>query len=178
MEIDDKELIRKTLNGDSKAYGTLFERHKGYMLVMLKSRSNDTELCSDIVQEAFIKAYQNLGSYNEQYSFGAWITRIAQNLLIDHNRKEQVRPRQSTEKVDIPSLSPTPEESLMGYESNKKLYSVLGELSEQYRKIIELRFWRDMSYEQIGIELSLPIGTVKTQIHRARKTFIELLKSK
>ncbi len=176
MEIvEDKELVRLTLEGDNNSFEILFERYRDAILSMLRSRSGDSALSDDLLQEAFIKAFLNLEKFDSSYAFGGWIMRIAQNLLIDHGRRVENRPKENALDLDVASESPNPEERFMGVEANERLDSALKRLSKSYRRIIELRFWKDMSYEQISEELGLPMGTVKTQVHRARRAFIDIL---
>lgn len=173
--IDDKELVQRTLDGDCHSFDVLFERHRVGILAMLCSRSGDGQLSEDILQEAFIKAFLGLKKFNAEYEFGAWIMRIAQNLLIDYNRRVENRPQESAVPVDVVSNSPNPEESFMGVQNSQHISDTLQKLNPSYREMIELRFFKDMSYEEISNKLGLPMGTVKTQIHRARRAFIEIL---
>lgn len=173
--LDDNDLVQKALQGDSTSYEALFERHRGAVLGVLNSRCKDDALSEDLVQEAFIKAYLNLDKFDSKYSFGGWIVRIAQNLFIDYTRKSKNKPMQgSDELMQIPS-GLNPEQSFISKEDNRRLDEALANLTPAYRQIIELRFWQDLTYEQIAEKLKLPIGTVKTQIYRARKSFIEQL---
>ncbi len=173
--IEDKELVRLTLEGDNSSFEVLFERYRDSILSMLRMRCGDNALADDLLQEAFIKAFLNLEKFDSSFAFGGWIMRIAQNLLIDYGRRVENRPKESAVDLDMPSESPNPEECFMGVEDNDRLNSALKRLNEPYRKIIELRFWRDMSYEQISEMLGLPMGTVKTQVFRARRAFIDNL---
>ncbi len=173
--ISDKQLVECTLSGNKESFEMLFERYRDAILLMLHQRSRDVALCDDILQEAFIKAYLNLEKFDSSYNFGGWITRIAKNLLIDHGRRVENRPKEDSCTIEILSQAMNPEEKFMSVEANKRLNDALSSLTPSYRKIIEMRFWRDMSYEQISEELNLPMGTVKTQVHRARRAFIDIL---
>ncbi len=178
MEVErlkDSELVERTLGGCAQSYEALFERYRDSLLVMLRLYNSDCDLCDDIVQEAFIKAYLNLDRYNPDYNFGGWIVKIARNLLIDYTRRVENRAKESTEEIDIASREPNPEERFMRSEDSSRITRALDRLPDGYRQIIELRFRRDMSYEQISVELGMPMGTVKTQIFRARRAFIEIL---
>lgn len=173
--ITDGQLVERTLLGDDASFEILFERYSEGLLGWLRSRTSDLALSDDILQEAFVKAFLNLEKFDAKYSFAAWIRKIAQNLLIDHSRRAENRPKESASNLEVASETPNPEESFMGVEDNERLSCALNKLTPAYRKIIELRFFRDMSYEQISEKLSLPMGTVKTQVHRARKAFIDIL---
>ncbi len=174
--LEDNELVAKALQGDSASYEALFERHRVSVLGVLNSRCKDDALSEDLVQEAFIKAYLNLDKFDSRYSFAGWLMRIAQNLFIDYTRKSknQITKQGEEELLMIPS-GLTPEQSFINKEDNRSLNEALERLSPAYRQIIELRFWQDLSYDEIAERLNLPIGTVKTQIFRARRAFIEHL---
>ncbi len=178
MEIDrltDDKLILRTLEGCDSSFEVLFDRYRDMLYTSVSLRTGDSELCNDIVQEAFIKAYFNLEKFNSFYNFGGWIVTIAKNLLIDYNRRAENQMKESTEEIDVVSREPNPEESFMRIEDNLRIRRAIEGLSPMYQRIIELRFWRDMSYEQICVELELPMGTVKTQVYRARRAFIDIL---
>ncbi|MFI3299029.1 MAG: sigma-70 family RNA polymerase sigma factor [Rikenellaceae bacterium] len=174
--LEDSELVERSLSGESACYEALFERHRGSLFAMLLKRSDgDRELSGDILQEAFIKAYVNLEKFDPKYSFAQWIKTIAKNLLMDHQRRVENRPKQNTENLEVIAPTPNPEEYFMGKEDKKRVARALDSLPEPYKTIIEMRFFRDLSYEEISEKLSIPMGTVKTQIYRARKLFIQLL---
>ncbi len=174
--LDDKELVGRTLRGDSTSYEALFERHRGALHTMLRRRTfGDKELSDDILQEAFIKAFLNLDKYDPKYSFEVWIKTIAKNLLCDHQRRAENRPKQNTENLEVVANTLTPEEYFMSKETRARVARALDSLSDNYRTIIEMRYFQDLSYELISEKLGMPMGTVKTQIYRARKAFIEVL---
>lgn len=178
MEIilqSDTELVNRTLHGESVAYEALFERYRSSILSMLLARCHDEALCDDLLQEAFIKAYLNLEKFNPAYSFAGWIMTIARNLFIDYTRRRG-EAHNSVECTDSQvCTSPNPEQCYIDKEDNRRIRIALERLPAPYRTIIEMRFWRDMTYEQISEELGIPMGTVKTQIHRARRAFICIL---
>ncbi|MEG0725688.1 MAG: RNA polymerase sigma factor [Mucinivorans sp.] len=178
MEIEDTdlELIAQALGGTAASYGVLFDRYRSSVRSMLNCR-NET-LTDDIMQETFIKAYLNLDKFNPLYSFAGWLLVIARNLLIDHTRRAwRLDPTLSVnaETTMIASVAPNPEEQVINNQNKRALEEALARLSPAYREILYLRFWSDMSYEAIAQQLSLPLGTVKTRIHRARQAFIALL---
>ncbi len=174
--LDDAELVERTLKGDSASYEALFERHRGTLLSMLHKRTyGNKELSDDILQEAFIKAFLNLDKYDAKYSFAVWIKTIARNLLCDHQRRAENRPKQNTENLEVIANTPTPEEYFVSKETGRRVAAALEALSDNYKTIIEMRYFQDLSYELISEKLNMPIGTVKTQIFRARKAFIKVL---
>lgn len=179
--LGDSELVERALCGDSSAYEALFERHRSSLRAMLQSRcSGDDAVLADsyddILQEAFVKAYLNLEKFDPKYSFAQWIFGIARNLFIDYTRRNSHIEKCSL-SADIGGVcsAPNPEEQVIAAQYNRRLREAFERLSPAYRVIVELRFWCDMSYEQISEKLQLPLGTVKTQIHRARQAFIREL---
>lgn len=171
----DQELIERVLSGDSVAFEHLFNRYRDsiYQLYMQRTAGNADD-ASDLLQETFVKVYLNLQRYNSRFTFGQWIYTIARNTFIDYTRRR----RDDTISIDnvneginlSASLGgPTPEEHLITHQSQSQLEGFLEKMSPRYRELIELRFFREFSYEEIAAKLSLPMGTVKTQIHRARE---------
>lgn len=178
MEVDrsDFDLVAEALAGEAASYGALFDRYKNSVAGMLNCRN--TALSEDILQETFIKAYLNLDKYNPLYSFPGWLLVIARNLLVDHTRRaSRLDPSLSVElgATVIASMAPNPEEQAINNQNHKALEAAMAELTPAYREILYLRFWSDLPYEAIAEQLSLPIGTVKTRIHRARQALIALL---
>ncbi|MEF9950255.1 MAG: RNA polymerase sigma factor [Mucinivorans sp.] len=178
MEIaqSDLELVAQALAGNAASYGVLFDRYRSSVRSMLNCRSST--LTDDILQETFIKAYLNLDKFNPLYSFPGWLLVIARNLFIDHTRRASRLALSSSLNADtslIASKAPNPEEQVINSQNRRALELALEQLSPAYREILYLRFWSDMSYEAIAAELSLPLGTIKTRIHRARQALIALL---
>lgn len=171
----DQELIGRVLNGDSTAFEHLFNRYRDsiYQLYMQRTGGNVDDT-SDLLQETFVKVYLNLQRYSSRFTFGQWVYTIARNTFIDYTRRR----RDDTVSIDYVgegigvsgSLGgPTPEEHLITHQSQAQMEGFLAKMSPRYRELIELRFFREFSYEEIAAKLSLPMGTVKTQIHRARE---------
>ena len=171
----DQELIGRVQDGDSTAFEHLFNRYRDsiYQLYMQRTGGN-VDVTNDLLKETFVKVYLNLQRYSSRFTFGQWVYTIARNTFIDYTRRR----RDDTVSIDYVgegigvsgSLGgPTPEEHLITHQSQVQLEGLLAKMSPRYRELIELRFFREFSYEEIAAKLSLPMGTVKTQIHRARE---------
>lgn len=170
----DQELIDMSLAGDDVAFEYLFKRYREPILQLYVQRIGNSDDAADLLQETFLKVYLKLDSYNPKYTFGQWVYTIARNTFIDYTRKRR-------DDVSIDSLAggysgispsaeaPTPEESYINRQQRTQLEQYMAKMTPRYRRLIELRFFRDYSYEEIAKELVLPLGTVKTQIHRARE---------
>lgn len=169
----DSDLVDMVLGGDSLAFEYLFKRYSDSLFQLYLQRTggnpDDTD---DLIQEIFVKAFLHLDSYDKRYTFGQWIYTIAKNTFIDYVRKrrddlsiDNKRGEYITQPI---SQSPTPEEKIINAQQRRQLEEYLNIMTPKYRKLIELRFFKDLSYEEISEQLGLPLGTVKTQIYRAR----------
>ena len=141
----------------------------------LLQRTGNAEDADDLLQETFIKVYMNLHRYSPEYTFGQWLYTIARNTFIDYVRKRQ-DDLPIDEKFSSPaSNTPTPEESVINSQQRHQIELCIARLPENYRRLIRMRFFDEYSYEEIAVKLSLPLGTVKTQIHRARERMCRLI---
>lgn len=174
----DYELIDEAINGNEAAYGIIMERYKNSLHGIIYRMVRNQEETQDLVQEAFIKAYNALESFNKQYSFSTWLFKIASNNCIDHLRKRRlhttsidtpIETKDGSITQDIPDSSYNPETDVIRNEMINNIHNVIDQLPEKYREVINLRHKQDRSYDEIAIELELPIGTVKARIFRARE---------
>lgn len=166
---DDRRLVELVLEGDNAAFEYLFNRYRDAIHRLLVQRLNGgTNDADDLLQETFVKVYINLHRYNPEYTFGQWVYSIARNTFIDFVRRRQ-DDLSIDERFSAPAASgPTPEESFIRLQQRTQIEQYLERLSPRYRTLIIMRFFEEYSYEEIAAKLSLPLGTVKTQIHRAR----------
>ncbi len=176
----DAYLVDMVLEGDNRAFEHLFTRYGGSLhQIYLAKTGGNADDTNDLIQEIFIKTYLNLSSYDRRYAFGQWIYTIARNTFIDYVRKrrddlsiDNTRGEYIRQPV---SLTPNPEESIINVQQRRQLEDNLEKMSPKYRRLIELRFFKDLSYEEIAERLELPLGTVKTQIHRARTQLCDMI---
>ena len=129
----------------------------------------------DLLQETFIKVYINLHRYSTDYTFGQWVYTIARNTFIDFVRRRQDDLSIDERFSSPPSTAPTPEESVISLQQRTQIEHYLERLTPRYRTLIVMRFFDEYSYEEIAAKLTLPLGTVKTQIHRAREQMCKLI---
>lgn len=177
----DQQLVDMSLEGDKAAFEYLFKRYRDPIMQMYMYRTGSVrEDADDLLQETFIKVYLSLHKYNPEYTFGQWIYTIARNTFIDYVRKR----RDDLSLDGIPegfrgiapaSSAPNPEECVINSQKRAQLEGYLAGMSPGYRKLIELRFFRDYSYEEIAAELKMPMGSVKTRIHRARAQLCKMI---
>ncbi len=178
MSAEDRELIRSCLRGDRRAYRTLLQRYQDPIFNYCQRMIKDSAQAEDIAQEALVRTLTRLETYDERYSFSAWVYKIATNLCIDHLRKarriafsmdKDVEGREGSYRREFSAKGPDPSARTLAGEQMRLLDDAVAELPEHYRAILLLRHREDLSYDEIARVLDLPIGTVKIRIHRARE---------
>jgi RNA polymerase sigma-70 factor (ECF subfamily) len=152
------------------------------MLLKMVNNSSDAE---DLTIEAFGKAFKNIQQYTPNYAFSTWLFKIATNNCIDFIRKKKTttvsldQNDEDTEKAPQDLMAPVldPEESMIKNQKKVMMREIVSKLKPRYRKLIELRYFQEFSYEEIAEELELPIGTVKAQLFRARELLFNILRN-
>ncbi len=172
---DDRALADLVLRGDEAAFEHLFNRYRSAFHRLFVQRTGSATDADDLLQETFIKIYLNLHRYNPDYTFGQWAYTVARNTFIDFARKRQEGLFLDDRSSAAPSLTPTPEERVINQQQHMKIERSLRSMPERYRQLAVLRFLDEYSYEEIAEKLAMPIGTVKTRIHRAREQLFALL---
>lgn len=181
----DYELVLQAIEGDQKAYAELLGRYRDAIYFMLLKMVNNSSDAEDLTIEAFGKAFKNISQYTPNYAFSTWLFKIATNNCIDFIRKkklnnislDQAGVHEDSAPMTIPTDTPDPEEHLISQQKVILLRSIVSKLKPRYRKLIELRYFHEYSYEEISEELELPIGTVKAQLFRARELLYNILKN-
>jgi RNA polymerase sigma-70 factor (ECF subfamily) len=184
--LQDYDLVQKALKGDEKAFARLLSRYKDTIYFMLLKMLNNRSDAEDLTIEAFGKAFKNLHQYTPTYAFSTWLFKIASNNCIDFLRKRkgitiplETDDDQSeiSEVAKIKSKDLNPEEKLIRKQKAILLQKVVRRLKPHYQTLVELRYFRELSYEEIATELQLPLGTVKAQLFRARQMLFKLIES-
>ncbi len=173
---NDLLFVNMARNGNEKAFATLMDRYRDSIYYMLLKMVNNIADAEDLTIEAFGKAFRNLESYTPEFAFSTWLFKIATNNCIDFIRKKHTFPSAVAQAQDdlesitrnIQSDLPDPEEALINDQKIAVLRSVVNQLKPRYRQLIELRYYKEYSYEEIASELNLPLGTVKAQLFRAK----------
>ena len=181
----DYNLVKHAAAGDEKAYAELLERYKDAIYYMLLKMVNNKSDAEDLTIEAFGKAFKNINQYTPNYAFSTWLFKIATNNCIDFIRKKKanvISLDQTSEDHDstgtpLQSNSPDPEEDMIKSQRVALTRSIVEKLKPRYKTLVELRYFKEYSYEEIANELSLPIGTVKAQLFRARELLYNILKN-
>ena len=186
--LEDIQLICKAVEQDNQAaYSTLMDRYRDSIYhTMLKMVRNHDD-AEDLTIEAFGKAFHKLSSYTPSFAFSTWLFKIATNNCIDFIRKKRMKTFSidGTTQEDgvedftfmLKANSLNPEESYILEQRSKFLKMMMEKLNDKYRQMIELRYFEELSYQEISEKLELPIGTVKAQLFRAKELLLEIFKS-
>ncbi len=178
-------LVQRATSGDQRAFAELMGRYRDAIYYMLLKMVNNASDAEDLTIEAFGKAFKNITQYAPNYAFSTWLFKIATNNCIDFIRKKKANhisldhndEEHEKASMDIQAPVMDPEESLINEQKIRLMRSVVSKLKPRYRKLIELRYFNELSYEEIAEELELPIGTVKAQLFRARELLYNILKN-
>jgi len=185
----DAGLVIAACSGDEKAYSLLMSRYKDavyFRILKIVAYKIDAE---ELTIETFGKAFTNMHQYESKYAFSTWLYSIALNQALDHLRKKKIItiPIESMIESDawirieydynLKTLSDNPEEALIKKQNAILLRKTISSLKPKYRTIIEMRYFKDYSYNEIAKELNLPMVTVKVQLFRSHEILFELLKS-
>ena len=177
----DHEVVQRARAGHEDAYRELLRRYQRPVFSLVYRMVRDRELAEDLAQETFVKVLNALDSYRPEFKFSSWIFKIANNAAIDHLRRRQLdtlsldgAPHATTpERVEATALQvagggESPLDELQARELGSAIEQAIGRLRPEYQACIILRHIEDRPYEEIAEILDLPLGTVKTYIHRAR----------
>ncbi len=186
--LDDKRLAQLAAGGHEGAFRELLARYERPVFSLIYRMVRDRTLAEDLAQEAFIRAFNAIGSYKSSYKFSNWILKIANNHTIDYLRKRKLdtvsidgSPHARTaeeaqqSRVVLPAGGETPEAYVENRELGSQIERAIGSLRPEYRTAVLLRHVEGYSYDEIAEIMDVPLGTVKTYLHRARRELKELL---
>jgi RNA polymerase sigma-70 factor (ECF subfamily) len=184
---EDSLLIQQALTGDQKAFRKLRLKYYTPIFKLISRMIRSREEVEDLTQEAFIKAFTSLASFNEEYSFSTWLYKIATNNAIDYVRKRKLqtfsinKPIESEESdysFELQDTEPEPDQELIAIQRKKMLDDAMESLPGKYRQVILMRHVDEKEYQEIAKTLKLPLGTVKAHIFRARELLYKQLRDK
>jgi RNA polymerase sigma factor (sigma-70 family) len=182
----DMVLVHRAVNGEQKAYAELLSRYRDAIYFMLLKMVNNQDDAEDLTIEAFGKAFKSIHQYTPNFAFSTWLFKIATNNCIDFIRKRRGGLTISIDQnnfdreempIHIQTNELDPEENLINQQKVKLMRDIVQKLKPRYRKLVEMRYFEELSYEEIAASLELPIGTVKAQLFRARELLFNILKS-
>ena len=176
---DEQELIAAARDADRQAFGRLIRLHQKRLFRFIHGMVGSFDQTEDIVQEAFVKAWQAIDTFKPGYAFYPWLSRIARNLALNQIRREEKKEsldKKAETGFDPESAELGPLDQLLDSESQTRFYKALKALPEQYRVVFVMRHFEDMDYSDIASTLKIPPGTVDSRLYRARKLLLEALK--
>ena len=183
----DFKVVQLAVKGDQKAYAELMSRYKDSIYFMLLKMVNNRDDADDLTIEAFGKAFKNLHQYTPDFAFSTWLFKIATNNCIDFIRRKRKytfsidknMENDSGQEMQFEIKSPMldPEEKMIKKQKAILMRDVVEKLKPRYKRLVELRYFQERSYEEIADELKLPLGTVKAQLFRAREFLYQILKN-
>jgi len=182
----DLKLINRALEtGDPTAYNELMKLYRDPLYFMLYEKVGDQELAKDLTIESLGKAFKKLHLYVPNYVFSTWLFTVARNHCIDYLRKNKL-PTVSIDKMmldedgkrtnfDLISDMLNPEQELEKKQRIAILRQIVDQLKPKYRALVKLRYFKEMTYDEIATTLDIPIGTVKAQLHRSREQLFKIM---
>jgi len=182
--IADDKLVAEALRGNEGSYKKLVDKYNRPIFFHIRKMIREQEMVEDLVQEVFIKAFKNLSSYSNEFAFSTWLYRIATNHTIDYLRKKKlhtfsisdpIKTRDGEMEVQLPDNSFATDAPIIKSERKAIVQNAIINLPEKYRKVIQMRHMEELSYDEIAVELDLPLGTVKAHIFRARELLYKAL---
>ncbi len=171
QEHDDASLVARSIDGDTAAFETLIVRHERVLFRVALRMLGDYADASDATQATFVKVYEKLGTFSTRYRFFSWIYRILLNECLNTRRNrrphEEITPELAT--------GGSPLEALEAAERRRRVQGALLELPVEYRAVVVLRHFGELSYDDIAATLGVPAKTVKSRLYTARQRLVELL---
>lgn len=182
MEI--KSYIEKAKQGDQVAFTFLLDHYWNEVYgFMLKRTENETD-AEDIAIETFSKAFDKITTYNPEFQFNTWLIAIAKNVHIDLLRKKksslfiEITDEEDQQAYNVADTSPSIEDALITEQNLSRLLLYIKELKPHYQEVIQLRYFQEMSYQEIAEKIGEPLNNVKVKLLRAKKLLAEIIQKK
>lgn len=186
--IEDFDLVDQAVGGNEKAYAQLLQRYRRPVYHMILKMVRNVDDAEDLTIEAFGKAFRSLHRFKKDFTFSTWLFRIATNNSIDFIRKRKL----NTLSIDhaftdedgqavplsIQDKNLNPQDEAIKSQKEEIIRVVVSMLPAKYQRLVRLRYFQELSYEEIAEEIDAPLGTVKAQLHRARELMYDLVKNK
>ncbi len=175
----DQELVARTLDGDMNAFGELVKAYQSSVFNVCYRVLGTRRDAEDLTQEAFLRAHQNLASYDPGRPFGPWMRTVAANLCRNALARRNPESMVLWDERDLPEGSPArgPERFLEISQKHQEIYQAIWSLPPHHRLAVELRHFQGLSYQEMADALNLPINTVRSHLYRGRQKLAELLES-
>jgi RNA polymerase sigma factor (sigma-70 family) len=187
--LEDFELIDEAVQkNDEKAFAKLMQRYKRPVYHMILKMVRNVDDAEDLTIESFAKAFRSLHRFKKDFTFSTWLFRIATNNTIDHIRKKKLNTLSIDNRftddngdgisIEVEDENLNPQEETIKEQKAELIQVFVDKLPPKYQKLVRLRYFQELSYEEIAVELEAPLGTVKAQLHRARELMFEMVKNK
>lgn len=187
--LEDFRLIDLAVSGqDQQSYADLMQRYKKPVYHMILKMVRNVDDAEDLTIEAFAKAFKNLHKFKKDFTFSTWLFRIATNNTIDFIRKKRLDTMSldtsykddngDSVSIDVQDRNLNPQEEAIKSQKIELVRMFVTKLPAKYQRLVKLRYFDELSYDEIAKELEAPLGTVKAQLHRARELMYDLVKSK
>lgn len=186
--VEDFRLIDLAIGGDDSAYAKLLQRYKRAVYHMVLKMVRNVDDAEDLTIESFAKAFRSLHRFKKDFTFSTWLFRIATNNTIDFMRKKKLNTLSientftdddgQSVSIDVEDENLDPQEETIKSQKAELMQLFVDKLPGKYQKLVRLRYFNELSYEEIAVELDAPLGTVKAQLHRARELMFEMVKNK
>lgn len=188
LQLDYQLVCDARERGSRKAYADLMASYREPLYLLLLRMTRNTTTADDLTVETFSKAFLQLHRYAPTGSFSSWLFSIGVNTYIDYLRKRRLDAIPLSDlshnsagdfvEYQLPSGQPNPEEAMIRMQRDESLKQIVSQLKEPYRRIIEMRFYEDLSYEEIAERLKIPLGTVKVRLSRAKALLSSIIAKK
>ena len=179
MEINSK--IEKAKTGDQIAFTFLLYYYWNEVYGFMLKRTENETTAEDITIETFSKAFDKIGSYNKEFQFNTWLIAIAKNVYIDLLRKKktslfiEITDTEDQQAYNIADTTPSAEDALIKEQNLSRLLQCIKELKPHYQEVIQLRYFQEMSYQEISAKINEPLSNVKVKLLRAKKLLAEII---
>ncbi|HYG03166.1 MAG TPA: sigma-70 family RNA polymerase sigma factor [Chryseosolibacter sp.] len=186
--MEDFRLIDMAVDGDDNAYARLLQRYKRPVYHTILKMVRNIDDAEDLTIESFAKAFKSLHKFKKDFTFSTWLFRIATNNTIDFIRKKKLNTLSientftdgdgQSVSIDVEDENLDPQEETIKAQKAELMQLFVDKLPSKYQKLVRLRYFHELSYEEIAAEIDAPLGTVKAQLHRARELMFEMVKNK
>ena len=187
--LEDFRLIDEAVqDNNEQAYAKLLQRYKRPVYHMILKMVRNVDDAEDLTIESFAKAFRSLHRFKKDFTFSTWLFRIATNNTIDQIRKKKLNTMSIDNtftddngdgiSIEVEDENLNPQEETMKAQKAELIQVFVDKLPPKYQKLVRLRYFSELSYEEIAVELDAPLGTVKAQLHRARELMFEMVKNK
>nr|WP_245949188.1 sigma-70 family RNA polymerase sigma factor [Lutibacter citreus] len=177
--IEISELIEKAREKDQKAFNTLLNTYWSDVFRFQLSMADNEDEAEDITIKTFSKAFDKIHLYNDKYNFKTWLISISKNIFLDHIRKQRTTTislnKKESEAYKIFDESPSPEDQLIIEQNLVQLLNYIKQLKPHYQEIINLRYFREMSYKEMADQLNEPMSNIKVKLLRAKKLLAQII---